>query len=139
MLPTENGCTLRWSIPVVCATRWSIPASKWVHNLCPHSPSTIFERSAIGCDHKSTKGTPFITPGSGAPPKPSQTPFQYPADETGISRDEGSQPLKISAKWQRAIGGNGSERGGIYNCRGRRFTMAAAAKPQWRWVRRMAI
>ncbi|KAL2461471.1 hypothetical protein Adt_44891 [Abeliophyllum distichum] len=29
-------------------------------------------RSAIGCDHRLKKGTPFITPGSGAPPNPTQ-------------------------------------------------------------------
>ncbi|KAL2464602.1 hypothetical protein Fot_52558 [Forsythia ovata] len=124
MLPTENGCTVRWSIPAVCANGWSISA---VHNLCPHSSSTVSACSAIGCDHISTKGTPFITPGSCAPLKPSQTHVQFPTDETGISPDEGSPPLKIAA--------NSSERteemaasGGLWQrAGGRRLTVAATA------------
>ncbi|KAL2495681.1 hypothetical protein Fot_39438 [Forsythia ovata] len=126
MLPTENGCTVRWSIPAVCANGWSISA---VHNLRPHSPSTISARSAIGCDHISTKGTPFITPGSCAPPKPSQTLVQFPTDETGTgSREEGSPPLKIAAKSSERTDEEMAASGGLWQrAGGRRLTVAAAA------------
>ncbi|KAL2514697.1 hypothetical protein Fot_28668 [Forsythia ovata] len=124
MLPTENGCTVRWSIPAVCTNGWSISA---VHNLRPHSPSTISVRSAIGCDHISTKGTPFITPGSCAPPKPSQTPVQFPADETRISRDEGSPPLKIAANNSEHTEEKMAASGGLWQrAGGWRLTVAAS-------------
>ncbi|KAL2499556.1 hypothetical protein Adt_25106 [Abeliophyllum distichum] len=108
MLPTENGCTVRWSIPAVSANGWSIPVTKWVHNL---RRSHRLKTHRAQCDHRSKKGTPSITPGNGTPPNPTQNRPIVPKNEEEKAMGKKRQ-LQQSAHCEDSEERNGSLKSG---------------------------
>ncbi|KAL2558345.1 Protein FAR1-RELATED SEQUENCE [Forsythia ovata] len=138
---------------------WNVTNRKWVHSAVVNSgslrkwvdnfsgaqsPPAFAEHDIravrLGCDHISTKGTPFITPGRCAPPKPSPTPVQFPADESGTgSRDARKWGLKIVANSSKRTEEEMAASGGLWQRAGGRRLMVAAVvgEEKRRWA--MAI